>query len=187
MTRYTKPALTFDEQVDRLLRRGMIGDREAIKSRLSTVNYYRLSAYWYPFRKHGATPTDRRLDDFVEGTAFDTIWDRYIFDQKLRLIVMEAIERIEVAARTQIAYTHAHAWTPDAYASNPASLPRLIGGSDGPPSHARFLTCYIVKLREELCCSEAIGYFERLSSPRASADVPHPETPCSCETHWTIQ
>lgn len=48
-------------------------------------------------------------------------------------------------------------------------------------------TCYIVKLREGLCCSEAIGYFERLSSPRASADVPHPETPCSCETHWTIQ
>lgn len=139
MTLYAKPALTLDQQVDQLLRRGMVGDRESIKSRLSTVNYYRLSAYWYPFRKHGATSRDRRLDDFADGTAFDTIWDRYVFDQKLRLIVMEAIERIEVAARTQIAYTHAHAWSPDAYASNPASLPRLLGEPEGPPSHARFL------------------------------------------------
>jgi abortive infection bacteriophage resistance protein len=57
MTLYTKPALTFDEQVDQLLRRGMVGDRESIKSRLSTVNYYRLSAYWYPFRKRCIDPT----------------------------------------------------------------------------------------------------------------------------------
>jgi hypothetical protein len=49
--RYAKPATTFEEQADLLLRRGMIGDRATLIARLSFVNYYRLSAYWWPFRK----------------------------------------------------------------------------------------------------------------------------------------
>jgi abortive infection bacteriophage resistance protein len=121
----------------------MRGDRESIKQRLATVNYYRLSAYWHPFRLPDPTapahkkPTPR-LDDVMPGTTFDEVWDRYVFDQKLKLIVMEAIERIEVAIRTQLAYRHAHAWTPDAYVTNPASLPRLLGKPHDLPSHRDF-------------------------------------------------
>ena len=49
--RYTKPPLTIEQQADQLLRRGMQGDRSLIIDRLASVNYYRLSGYWIPFRE----------------------------------------------------------------------------------------------------------------------------------------
>ena len=98
--KYTKEPLTFEQQADRLIRRGMQGDRELIVARLASVNYYRLSGYCYPFRN---------LDDtFRPGTTFAAVWQRYVFDRRLRLLVMDAIERIEVAVRFQLAYHHAH-------------------------------------------------------------------------------
>lgn len=146
--KYTKPATTFEEQADQLLKRGMIGDRATMIARLSFVNYYRLSAYWWPFRKLGKTPLER-LDDFVDGAEFVVAWDHYVFDQRLRVLVMEAIERIEVATRTQLAYHHAHTWTPDAYATNLKSLPRLTSGSVADPrSHAAFLEKLQANLRQ---------------------------------------
>ena len=87
--KYTKPALTFEQQADLLLTRGMTGDRAAVIQRLRVVNYYRLSGYWFPYR---------RLDDsFEPGTTFDTVWQHYVFDRRLRLLVMDAVERMEVA------------------------------------------------------------------------------------------
>jgi abortive infection bacteriophage resistance protein len=115
--KYAKPLLSFDEQADLLLQRGMRGDRERIKQRLSSVSYYRLSGYWYPFRN---------VDDtFKQGTEFDVIWTRYAFDRRLRLLVMDAVERIEIAARTQLSYNHAQRHGPFAYAKDPLSLPKL--------------------------------------------------------------
>jgi abortive infection bacteriophage resistance protein len=143
MTRYAKPPLSFEEQADQLLRRGMVGDRATIIARLSMINYYRLSAYWYPFRKPGESKLERQ-DDFVEGTLFETVMAHYTFDQHLRVLVLEAIERIEVATRTQLAYHHSRTWGADGYATNAKSLPRLTGGHRAPPTHAEF----IAKLRE---------------------------------------
>jgi abortive infection bacteriophage resistance protein len=144
--RYAKPATTFEEQADQLISRGMIGDRATMIPRLSFVNYYRLSAYWWPFRKPGPTRHER-LDDFVDRTEFETTWDHYAFDQRLRVLMMEAIERIEVAARTQLAYHHAHTWTPDAYATNRVSLPRL---TSGPVTDFRSHAAFLDKLRVNL-------------------------------------
>ncbi|HLA84244.1 MAG TPA: Abi family protein [Thermoguttaceae bacterium] len=117
--RYDKPPLTFQEQADLLLSRGMKGDRSAIMDRLAVVNYYRLSGYWHPFR----CPGD---DTFRPNTTFETVWQRYAFDRHLRLLVMDAVERIEVAVRTQLAYHLAHqSGDPFAYAIDPAVLPGL--------------------------------------------------------------
>jgi abortive infection bacteriophage resistance protein len=111
----------------------MIGDRTTMIERLSTVNYYRLSAYWYTFRTPGS-------EQLRAGTHFDHVWDRYVFDQQLRILVMEAIERIEVAVRTQLAYHHAHAFDAFAYAEKPTTLPGMTNGpvSDY-ASHASFM------------------------------------------------
>lgn len=95
--KYSKPALSFPEQADLLLSRGLTADRELLISRLSDVNYYRLSAYWYTFR----IPNDHH-DRLFPGTTFQTIWNRYVFDRHLRLIVMDAIERVEVSIRTRM-------------------------------------------------------------------------------------
>lgn len=113
---YTKPFLAIDAQADLLIARGLIGDRDLIISKLSSVSYYRLSGYWYPFRN----PAD---DTFLPGTKFDFIWSRYVFDRKMRLLVMDAIERIEVAVRTRLAYHHAQDYGPFAYGTQEDSLP----------------------------------------------------------------
>jgi len=95
--KYQKHALSFTEQADRLLARGLVADRSELIDRLASVNYYRLSAYWYTFRIEG--DPDERL---IPGTTLATVWKRYVFDRQLRLLVMDAIERVEVAIRTQI-------------------------------------------------------------------------------------
>jgi len=130
---YTKPPLTYEEQADLLLGRGMVADRALLIERLQQVSYYRLSGYWYPFRRFD--PSRRqRLDDFVPGTDFETIWNRYVFDRRLRLILLDAIERIEVAVRSRLAYLHAREFGPFAYATDANTLPGCSG-----PQRATFL------------------------------------------------
>jgi len=77
--KYEKPSLTLGQQADLLLSRGMAGDRNLMVERLGSVNYYRLSGYWYPF-------VDSK-EQFEEGTSFETVWARYAFDRRLRLVV----------------------------------------------------------------------------------------------------
>ncbi len=100
---FTKSPLSFDAQVTLLLERGMnITDCERVERYLAHLNYYRLSAYWLPFEQNHASHR------FRPGTTFDLVLDHYIFDRELRLLVMDAIERIEVSLRTAWAYTLSH-------------------------------------------------------------------------------
>ncbi len=95
---YNKPALSISEQVDLLEQRGLeIADRSRAESYLSSISYYRLSAYMYPFKDHAA-------NTFLSGSTFDKVLDSYVFDRELRLLVFDAIERIEIAFRTQAIY-----------------------------------------------------------------------------------
>jgi abortive infection bacteriophage resistance protein len=97
---YKKPPTTISEQIELLKARGMAGDESQIERWFETVGYYRLSVYWLPFEEHpekGAT----RSKQFKPGTTFETIIDIYVFDRKLRLLVMEAIERVEIALRSR--------------------------------------------------------------------------------------
>ncbi len=116
VTLYTKPPLTLDDQVAQLQSRGMLGDPERMKRKLAVVNYYRLSGYWFPFKTG-------KGEELAEGTTFETIWKRYCFDRQLRLQVLDAIERVEVAIRARLAYYHAHQYGAFGYADNEASLP----------------------------------------------------------------
>ncbi len=100
---YTKPALTYPQQLDLLISRGLIiADRATAETILSRISYYRFSAYCLPFKNS--------LDQFNEGTTWDTIINLYEFDRQLRLLVMDALERVEVAIRTAVTYTLAHAY-----------------------------------------------------------------------------
>jgi abortive infection bacteriophage resistance protein len=117
---YAKPFLPIEDQVARLRARGMEGDEDFIKLRLQSVSYYRLSGYWHPFRLPGK-------DDFKTGTQFRQVWDQYVFDRRLRLLVLDAMERIEVAVRGLMSFHHSKQFGPFGYARNPASLPDLHG------------------------------------------------------------
>ncbi len=98
---YQKEPLSFEEQADRMLDRGLMADRDALIQRLSVVSYYRLSGYLYPFRKPDS-------DEYISGTSLKIIWDRYCFDRRLRMLMLDAIERVEVAIRTQLIYHFSH-------------------------------------------------------------------------------
>lgn len=109
---YQRPWKSFHQQLDILLQRGIqVSDEAAALEHLERVGYYRLSAYWYPFRvfktighdKHHR-PVNQATDQFVPGTEFNDAIRLYLFDKKLRLHLTDALERVEVALRVDIAY-----------------------------------------------------------------------------------
>ena len=114
---YDKLGLDIEQQVQLLLDRGMVGDPNDMARKLSLVGYYRLSAYWRIFRRE-----DGDTCSFIKGTHFIDVWDIYVSDRKLRLLMMDAIERIEIAVRSQIANHHSISYGPFGYAVEPDSL-----------------------------------------------------------------
>jgi len=100
---YDKLPLTFEQQLELLASRGLeIPDQGQALHALERISYYRLSAYWYPVKNND--------DTFRPGARFDVALQLYEFDRHLRLQVMDAIERVEIALRTSITYTLAHAF-----------------------------------------------------------------------------
>ena len=123
---YSKPWLTFERQADLLINeRGLIADRDCLIAHLADIGYYRLSGYWYNFKRKPVSDEDGEKDErFVEGTTFEQVWKLYVFDRQFRLVVLDAIERIEVYFRTQLAYELAGATGPFGFL-DPKNLPRL--------------------------------------------------------------
>lgn len=75
-------------------------DVELASQWLKYVSYYRLSAYWYPARQ--LTSNNVRKDTFLPGTRFSDAIALYEADRKLRALVHDGIERIEIAMRTRV-------------------------------------------------------------------------------------
>ncbi len=112
MVEYGKPYLPVDDQIGQLKARGLeITDDARARECLHRIGYYRLSAYWYLQRKlqvfqDSATGTlsHRRLDEFEPGSRLQDVVALYVFDKRLRILVADALERIEVAIRVSVAY-----------------------------------------------------------------------------------
>ncbi len=104
MTNNAKQWKSCEEQLEILQARGMIVDDTAgALDYLRRVGYYRLSGYSYPFRCHADDGKSRR-DEFIEGSRFEDVAALYEFDRKLRLLALDAIERIELAIQVEIAH-----------------------------------------------------------------------------------
>lgn len=142
---FNKPPLSISDQLALLKKRGLaVADDQIAENWLRSVSYYRLSGYWLPFEVP-PQPTQTRSKVFVKGTTFDDITELYIFDRELRLMTMEAIERVEIALRARWTYHVVHAQGPHAHL-NPdnfdlnywkskywgmmTSLSRTVGQSD---------------------------------------------------------
>jgi len=108
MVQFTKQAKSNQEHLQIWKDRGLIIPDLARADRyLSFIGYYRLSAYTIPFQQVVTTPSTV-LHQFKTNTSFDDVLNLYIFDRELRLLVMDAIERIEVAIRAQICNVLCH-------------------------------------------------------------------------------
>lgn len=100
--RFAKPALSIDDQIALLERRGMaVPDRGRADHFLRHISYYRLRAYWLPFETPAPSDGDH---GFIPGTSFEDALALYVFDRQLRLLVMDAIERVEVSLRANWAH-----------------------------------------------------------------------------------
>lgn len=104
--KYEKPPLTYQDQINLLKSRGVIfADEAKAEYQLANVSYFRLSAYMFPFKKNVG---GKIVDEFRYGTTWKDIYDLYVFDRKLRILIFDAIEKIEVAIRTQMVYILSH-------------------------------------------------------------------------------
>ena len=98
---YPKPPLKYEEQLEKLKKRGcIINDDKKCISILKSINYYRLSAYFLPFKLDNG--------NYEEGLSFERVFSIYEFDRKLHGILFNALEETEIFLRSKIAYFHAH-------------------------------------------------------------------------------
>ncbi|MBS9767086.1 MAG: Abi family protein [Flavobacteriaceae bacterium] len=94
-----KPTYSIAEQISLLKERGMLfRNEDKALHFLKNISYYRLKGYWWDTQK------DFTNHLFHENIYFEDIIDRYNFDRHLKLILFDAIERIEIALRTKMIY-----------------------------------------------------------------------------------
>ena len=147
MEKYSKPFKSLQEQAELLIKRGLVGDKDEICERLRYVGYYRLSAYWYPFR---SLVGGIRQDDLLPGTTITQVWNHYRFDRRLRLLLLDAIERIEVALRSTAAYRYAESQGPFGYeALLPENIREKIRISDSLKNQYDFVSHFAGKYNGE--------------------------------------
>lgn len=135
---YNKAPLSIADQITKLSGRGLvIKDVPFAENQLSNISYYRLRAYTYPFQNN-KDPNH----PFTKAISIEEIISFYEFDRDLRLLIFDAIERIEIALRTRIVYifalSHGSHWFENKalyrnwqyFANDIASLDKEIDRSD---------------------------------------------------------
>ena len=88
----------------------LIPDPDKAVHYLKYIGYYRLTGYCLPFQ-YG----EKGDHAFLNGTSFDDVLRLYLFDRKLRLLVLYAIEEIEVAFRAVLSNTMSLTYGPHWY------------------------------------------------------------------------
>ena len=105
---YEKSPISIKNQVQKLKSRGLVIDDENLAAHfLSNISYYRLRAYTYPFQDN----SDPEMNHvFIrKNIHFKDIIDLYRFDRRLRILVFNALEKIEVALRAKITQRYCEA------------------------------------------------------------------------------
>ncbi|MFI3294006.1 MAG: Abi family protein [Rikenellaceae bacterium] len=98
---YNKVHTPPNDLITLLKLRGLtISDETRAERYLLNIGYYRLSAYCYPLLKH-----PKESHRYKQDATFDKVIDMYRFDKKLRLLVFNEVEKIEVAIRSVIVNT----------------------------------------------------------------------------------
>jgi abortive infection bacteriophage resistance protein len=67
---------------------------------LKRINYYRLAGYLLPFKVSE--------EKYIDGITFEKIVSLYDFDMRLRSLLLNVFEYVEISMRTGISYHLAH-------------------------------------------------------------------------------
>jgi abortive infection bacteriophage resistance protein len=105
-----KVSKSIQEQITLLQSRDMqFRNKSNAPHFLSTISYYRLKGYWWELQD------DVINHHFAPNSYFEDVVDLYNFDRHFRLIVFNAIERIEIALRTKLIYHLSQSYGPHWY------------------------------------------------------------------------
>ena len=120
---YPRPWLNYQQLLQKLIDKGLqVTDPQKAEDFLDKVGFYRLSGYWNAFRERSGLccplqplPGRRKfkrgdvdklvLPQFKPGASFQNAVDLYVFDKRLRFLVLDALERIEVSLRHNVSHT----------------------------------------------------------------------------------
>jgi len=95
--KYKKDPKTIQQQIELLKERGLsFNNEKEAESILSSVSYYRLSAYFLTFQHKDGTHA------FKPNATFNYAYNTYLFDGELRHILFNAIETIEIALKARM-------------------------------------------------------------------------------------
>ena len=115
MNKDPKFATNIDEQIAKLIERGMvIKDTEKAKENLLDIGYFRLGFYWFPFEKLYPRKRDRD-HQFKEDTKIDYAIQLYYFDFDLRNSFLRYISRVEINFRTKLIYMVSNRYKEDPF------------------------------------------------------------------------
>lgn len=96
---FSQPSFEATEILDLLNERGLVtSDPDLAIHFLKTIGYYRLKPYF----QHFLVNPKNTNNGFILGTQFIDVQNLYNFDRELRLLVVDALERIEVALRATL-------------------------------------------------------------------------------------
>jgi abortive infection bacteriophage resistance protein len=159
---YEKLALTYEQQLALLGSRGLRTGPEGQASHwLEHIGYYRLSAYFGHFKTHA--DQDRFLDD----AALHQVLDLYRFDERLRVLISNAIGAVEVSARARLTYRLAHDLGPFGYTNPGSFLSFAPSERPGLPPIGFDHGAFLEKLRNEIRSSKeefVAHYFGKYTS-----------------------
>ena len=119
MTKQTDP-ISVSDQIQYLSAQGMnLPNTKRAERTLNHIGFHRLSSYWKPFELPPGTDTGTL---FKKGTSFNAVVTRYLFDQRLRSLLLEAFSFIEISVRTHWAYQLAHGFQHGEFAHQEKAL-----------------------------------------------------------------
>lgn len=106
---YTKLPISITDQITLLKSRELIFADEAYAAKvLEHISYYRFAAYLRPME------SDKATHQMHTGASFEKAFALYEFDSKLRALIFDAIQKIEISIRSKMIHefslTHGAFW-----------------------------------------------------------------------------
>lgn len=95
---FTKKYESSENLVGLLVSRGLwVDDKNKAARYLDNIGYYRLSAYMYPFLR-----MPKSAHRYKDNATFGKVMMLYRFDKKLRMLMFNEIEKVEIAIRRSV-------------------------------------------------------------------------------------
>lgn len=95
---YHNPPINVIQQIELLKEKGLIiADNEVAGHWLSHISYFRFKQYSYSFKDY-----QQAEGNYIPDTTFEMVRDLYVFDRRLKMLLFEALENIEISVKTQL-------------------------------------------------------------------------------------